>query len=305
MGLGSWVARVRAVSALAALLLFWGCGGDAGLSINTPTGQCVGGSGPQIEGVVRMPDGQVARADSAVERFASVVWSRALAISGDVLPVGAGVKVDLIELRQEDVENGTEPGAVEVTTTNENGQYCIRLPGGTDHNVCRYVLQVGNADDRTLTRAFLFSSTEPIDIDFQSEATVRLILAEIPPATLCDFSPDEIRNIYNAVRIAPGTATGEDADEINAVASSIAAADPVVDAALAAAFDRPRTPTASPSGGAPPSPASPTPPPGSTPTRTEIVARTATFTPRPPAPTRTATPPGGNPTVPRSRTPTP
>jgi hypothetical protein len=308
MRYGSWVRPRGAAAALTGVLLVCGCGGDAGLSISNPTGQCIGGTGAQIEGTVRMPRGRVAQAGSAAQRFASAIWSQAAAIDGNVSPVGAGAEVTLVELREEDVANGTEPGPLEIATTDENGQYCIRLPGGTDHNVCRYMVQVGNRDDRTLTRAFLFSSSpgDDIDIDFQSEATVRVILAQIPPATLCDFSPDEIRNIYNAVRIAPGTADGENADEINAVAASIAAADPVVNEAVSAAYNRPGTPTASPTPGAPS--ATPT---GPAPTRTAGAAGTATFTPAGTGTadlsTRTPTPQDGNPTAtrPATRTPTP
>jgi hypothetical protein len=282
------------------LLLFWGCGGDAGLSINTPSGQCVGGTGPQIEGVVRMPGGQVAQAGGAAERFANAIWSSAAAIEGSVRAVAAGVPVTLVELREEDVADGTDPGPLEITTTDEAGEFCLRLPGGTDHNVCRYVVQVGNRDDGTLTRAFLFSSTDAADIDFQTEATVRVILQQIPPAMLCDFAPDEIRNIYNAVRIAPGTATGQNADEINAVAASIAAADPVVEAAVLAAYERPRSPTASPTGGTPGAPsATPT---AMLPTRMPTTpggTRTAVQG------TRTPTPQGGTATRPPTRTPTP
>lgn len=306
---GSWRRRLWVVSVMAVAVPFWGCGGDAGLTITKPPGQCTAGSGPQIEGVVRMPHGEVARGAGVVQRFAAAIWAQAAAITAAVSPVGPSVEVTLVELRQEDIVNGTDPGAVDITTTGDNGEYCIRLPNGTDHNVCRYVVQVGNRDDGTLTRAFVFDSPGEIDIDYQSEATVRVILAQIPPATLCDFSPTEIGNIYTAVRIAPGEAIGENADEVNAVAASIAAADPVVDDAIAAAFNRPRTPTGTPTVGGPT--ATPATPAGPTPTRTEILRRTDTPTERatrtgPPG-TRTATSQvtSATPTRPPTRTPTP
>jgi hypothetical protein len=283
-----------AISALAAAAAFCGCGGDAGLTISKPAGQCTSGTGPQIEGVVQMPHGQVAQRATTLERVARAIWSQAAALTGTVSRVGAQVEVTLVELRPEDVINGTDPGPIDVARTGDNGEFCIRLPGGTDQNVCRYVVQVGDREDGTLTRAFVFSADQSTDIDFRSEATVRLILEQIPPASLCDFSPQEIRNIYNAVSAAPGDAVGENADEINAVATSIAAADPVVDAAIAAAFDRPLTPivtpTVTPTVVLPT--ATPTGPKGPTPTRTEITARTATFTPRS---TRTPVPPTATP----------
>ncbi len=281
---GSWVRRLWAASAVASVL--WGCGGSADLTVNT---RCTGGSGPQIRGLVQMPDGRVAQAGDLWERVASALWSEAAAITGEVSPVNRGVTVELVELRPGDVPGGSG-GVVEVGTTNSDGEFCVGLPEGTDQNVCRFVVQVGSSDDRTLTRAFVFSTIDPINIDFRSEATVQVILAQIPPAGLCDFTPDEIRNIYNAVLAAPGDATGENADEINAVAASIAAADAGVKAAIAAAYTPP-TPTVT---------ATPTAT-GPTPTRTLVPTRTETYTPRS---TRTPIVDTPTPTPPATRTAT-
>src|SRR5262249_34366075 len=143
----------------------------------------------------------------------------------------------------------------------------------------------------------------PIDVDFRSEATVRVILATIPPANLCDFSPTDIRNVYDAVANAPGTAEGGDVDEINAVAATLASADPGVRAAVATARIPPPPPTstrrpATPTSAAPPTATNTAP----LPTRTAVPAtrtsapsvaatRTATQTPEESrAPTRTSTP---------------
>src|SRR5262249_33250270 len=133
-----------------------------------------------------------------------------------------------------------------IGATRKNGKFCIGLPEGTDANRCRFAVQVGDSASHTLTRALVFSTDEPVDIDFRSEATARVILASIPPAGLCDFSSDEIRNIYDAVASAPGSALGADADEINAVATSLAAQDPGVQAALTAAIHPPPTSTPTP-----------------------------------------------------------
>jgi hypothetical protein len=266
-----WARRLWATSGMAAVLSLWGCGGDAGLGLVKQ--QCGGGRGLQIRGVVAMPGGRVAQAGNTWERFAGAVWSEAAAITGAIQPVGSGVDVSLVELRQDDPHG--DPGAIAVVSTDENGEYCIGLPQGTDETVCRYVLQVGSRDDDSLTRAFVFSNDDPFDIDFRSEAVVRLVLAQIPPTTLCEFSPSELQTIYDAVDAAPGNAIGNTAAEINAVAASIASLDPGVDAAISAAYNRAPTRTPTPTVG--PATATPT---GPTPTRTEIVRRTDTPTPR-------------------------
>ena len=292
---GSWVRRPWAASAVVVVLWLCGCGGSSDVAI---TKLCDGDAGGlQIHGVVQMPNGRIARAASPWERVAGTLWSAAAAISASVSPVATGQLVELVELRPEDLANGTDPGPVEVGTTGPRGDYCMGLPAGTDQNVCRYVVQVGSRQDGTLTRAFVFGTSEPIDIDFRSEAAVRAILAQIPPAGLCDFSPDEIRNIYDAVVVAPGVATGSNADEVNSLAATLALADPGVDAALSAAVNRAPTPT-----------------------RTEVIRRTETFTPRStrtaPGATHTPAPPGATstPTLPintptgirlPTRTPTP
>jgi hypothetical protein len=220
--------------AVTVTLAVWGCGSNSDVKINSASG-CDGGSGPTISGVVQMPKGRVAKADTLFERIATAVWSAASAITGAVDPVGNGVTVELVELRPEDIANGTEPGVVEVAKTRSGGKYCIGLPEGTDENTCRYIVQVGDSSDGTLTRAFVFS-TEPddrIDIDFRSEATVRVILAQVPQrAGLCNFLPNGIRGVYGAVLVAPGDATGDNADEINAIAASIAITDDGVQNAI-------------------------------------------------------------------------
>jgi len=266
------------------VMLLAACGSNSRVNVNSPSG-CDGGLGPQISGVVQMPNGQVAQAASWWERVSGAVWSAAAAINGDVSPVESGVSIELVELRPDDLANGTDPGPVEFGATRKDGQFCIGLPEGTDETICRYMVQVGNRDDHTLTRAFVFSTTDAIDIDFRSEAAVRVILAKIPPAGLCDFRPDGIRNIYDAVAAAPGTATGASADEINAVAATIADADPGVQAAIAEALVPPPPPTSTRTLTSPPTATATETPRG--PTRTPVPA-TRTAAPSSP-PTRTAT----------------
>jgi hypothetical protein len=281
--------RVRRAAATAAVLVLWGCGGSSDVNVNSPT-SCDGGRGPQVTGVVQLPDGRLAREGGMLERVAATVWSAAEAITGSVRPA-TNVRIELIEIRPEDVISGRDPGAIEVGSTRANGEYCIGLPEGTDVNVCRYMVRVGDTAAGTLTRAFVFSTDERIDIDFRSEATVRVIFEEIPPADLCTFSPGGIRGIYDAVAAAPGVATGDDIDEINAVATSLALADPGVAEAVADALEPTPGPPPTRAGTRTSTPAVPTPTSTRAPaSATAARSRTATATSSPDVPaTRTAT----------------
>jgi hypothetical protein len=302
--------RGRGLIGLAAMLatIAAGCGGDANLGISTPEQQCDGGGGPHVSGVVRMPNGRVAQVASPLERLAHVVVGVAQALSGGATAVGRGTTVELVELREEDVRNHTTPPTLEFAETGSNGRYCVGLRTDTDRSVCRYMVQVGNSDDRTLTRAFVFGDDDAIDIDYRSEAAVRLILQHIPPAELCDFDLDELRDIYQAIVDAPGTVNGSDAEEVNAIATTLAAADANVQAALVAGGDLPPTPEATDT--APPGTATATGPPTATaeprtatpnrtvtrrPTRTPNAGPTSTSTATR-QPTRTATASTGVPT---------
>jgi hypothetical protein len=271
--------RRCAATAIALAIALWGCGSNSDVHVNSPNG-CDGASGPQVTGIVQMPNGKVAQAPTWRERVSSIVWNAAAALNGDVRPVRGGVVVNLVQLRPEDLSSGREPGVITLGTTHTDGSFCIGLPPQTDANTCRFMVQVGNSAAGTLTRAFVFSTEDGIDIDFRSEATVRSILATIPPAGLCDFSPGEIRSIYDAVAGAPGTALGADADEINAVAASLAAQDPGVQDAIAAALGLPRTATATrpPASATPSSAASGTPESTSTVPAAEFTATAGTTT---------------------------
>ncbi|MEO8605640.1 MAG: hypothetical protein ABI629_23935 [bacterium] len=233
MGVRRWAYKAGLSAALA---LLTGCGSDANLNL-TGNNTCGGGSGPQVSGTVSMPNGRVALAPSLLERFVGLVVAPAEAISGSLKTVGRGVTVELVELRQDDITSGTAPGVVEAGKTRQHGAYCVGLRANTDRSVCRYMLQVGNRDDNTLTRAFVFGGEDEIDIDYRSEAAVRAVLAQIPPATLCEFDRDDLRSIYDAVLDAPGTVDAADAAEANAIAATIAINDPGVQAAIAAARD--------------------------------------------------------------------
>ena len=230
MGIETWPRCAVAITA-AVLLASCGGGGDS-VSVNSTACE----ASTHVSGVVEMPHGRLAASDGLWQRIAAVVWNSAAAITGSVSPVG-GVTVQLVELQQQNLDNGTDPGAVALGQTNGRGRFCIDLPSGTDeNNTCRFMLRVGSSADSTLTRAFVFTTADDVDIDYRSEATARIILRQIPPAGLCDFSPTDIDNIYTAVVDADGTATGMDVDQINAVATSLALADPGVNAAVQAAL---------------------------------------------------------------------
>ena len=234
MGIETCRRWARCAVTIAAGVVFASCGGGSD-SVNIKSTPCEGAT-THVSGVVQMPHGRLAASDGIGQRLAAAVWSSAAALVGNVSPVGSGVSVELAELRQQNLNDGTEPGAVALAETDSDGRFCIELPPGTDENVCRFMLRVGSSADKTLTRAFVFSTAVDMLIDYRSEATARIILRQIPPAGLCDFSPTDLNNIYTAVADVDGTATGMNADQINAVATSLALADPGVNAAVQAAL---------------------------------------------------------------------
>ncbi|HSP97082.1 MAG TPA: hypothetical protein VL049_07535 [Candidatus Dormibacteraeota bacterium] len=289
-----WVAVATAVACA-------GCGNDANLGISN-TQQCGGGSGTLIRGVVRMPNGRLAARDGGfASRLAALAVAPVEALTGHVSPVGKGVSVELVQLRPEDLASGSEPGAVAYATTNDKGEFCVPLARDTTVDVCRYMLRVGSIDDGTRTRAFVYSSDEATDIDFTSEATVQAILDDVPPASLCDFSTDEIAGIHEAVRALPGNVSGGSVAEVNALATTVAVGDANVRALVAEAGNLP-PPTATNVPGAPTATA---PPP---PTATAVVP-TVTHTHSGPTSTPTLrptrTPNGPTVTSTPSRTPVP
>lgn len=231
-----WVSFVS----LSILLLIAGCGADAELDVVKPEPNL-----PKVSGIVSLPGGELARAARWWQRLAAAVTSRAHALSGNASPVGAGVAVQLVQLENADAVGPYAPQVIAEGTTNSNGAYQIKLPEGLDAKTCGLVVQVGSEEEGTLTRAFVYSTSHPIDIDFRSEAAVRLVLAEVPPADLCEFDTGEIRAIYDSVDAVPGEVSGGTAEELNAAATAAAANDPTVQGTIAAAVV-PATPTETP-----------------------------------------------------------
>jgi hypothetical protein len=267
---------------LAAVLALSACGSDSNLNLDGNTASCGGGGGTRIRGVVTMPNGRVASAPTVWERLARLAGGTADALSGDARPVGASVVVELVQLRPEDLASGNAPARLEYARTNGKGEYCVALRPDTDQNTCRYLVQAGSTEDHTRTRAFVFATDRAIDIDYRSEAAVEVVLSQIPTAGLCDFDPDELGAIYQAVLDAPGVVVAGNAAEANAAAATFASADAGVRNALVAAVGHISTPPPvdTPSGSA---------------TATSGPPGTATFTARPvgtstPRPTRTSKP---------------
>jgi hypothetical protein len=268
---------------LAATLLLASCGGESSVSVGVPTDN----NGPTISGTVSMPNGQVAAAPSALERLAEAVVTRVEAlVSGTVRPVGSGVTLRVREIGPENIVGGRiKGGRVTFTgTTGNGGAYAIKLPTGTSPETCRYMLEVGSGD--TLTRAFV--DDLHVDIDFQSEAAVRLVLDEIrrKTTTLCALAADDLRNIRTAVVNSNREVFGDSASAVNAAAFAAASADPNVQAAIDVALGAP-TPLPTTTNTAPP-----------TLTATAVPSATQTV-----PPTSTVPPTRTNTTVP-TRTPT-
>jgi hypothetical protein len=225
---------------MVALLLLSGigCGGSSSVSPQqaapsfTPTPLRAPGGfpppppvtpGPRIHGTVRMPSGQIVQRErSLLERFAGLLIGPAIALTGDVSPVGANVRVAL-SLRR----SGGSVQSLDTTFTDDQGEYEIDLPPGTSADTCRFIVSVGAGV--TLTRAFVFSTTEPIDIDFAAEAAVALVLGQVNPgADLCTFSPETIQQLVDKIRDLPGNVSGRTAYEINSNAVIAAANDPTL-----------------------------------------------------------------------------
>lgn len=217
-------------SALVVVLCLAGCGADVELDVTQSDNR------KRITGTVELPNGELAANSTSLwHRIAAAIVARAHALTGNASPA-AGVRVELVRLSPEDAAAGQPGEFVDAEDTSAEGEYTVILPRGTNGDTCRFLVQVGNADDGTLTRALIYNSTGPIRIDFRSEAAVRLILAEVPPADFCNFESGEIAEIVAAVDAAPGDINANDIESANAAATTAAAADAGVQSAIAAAL---------------------------------------------------------------------
>lgn len=283
----------------ACVSLLVGCGGSS--SVAFPPG-----SSPVIGGMVSMPNGEVAAAPSALARLARAVVAPVEAlVAGNVEPVGDGVAVRLIQIGENDIVNGEIQNGtvVSMAVTNSAGLYAVHLPLDSSVDTCRFYLEVGSSADRTLTRAFVYAADPGrVDVDFQSEATVRLLLDQIRvgATSLCALTPAGIKLVSEAVAASDAQVFGDTAAAVNSSATVAAATDPGVQTAIAIAIGaftpaatatntaRPAATATATATVAPPTATSSLP----TPTRTKPT-RTPTHVPtRTVPPTRTSTPAG-------------
>jgi hypothetical protein len=294
-----------------------GCGGNADVSVKFPPTQPPG-PGSAVSGQVRLPRGQVASAQpSLLRRFAALALPQAEAISGNVIPVGSMVHVQLVRVAPEDIVDGVIVSShlLAQADTDGNGNYALSVPDGLSEDDCaggRLMVQVGQAQDGTLTRAFVFSLTVPVDIYYNSEAVVRLILGKVAAGTpLCNYSANDVLNLLIAVEDAPGVAAGATVAAINGSALALAASDVGVQQTLNEAGANPtatatRRPTSTPTPVISPTPTPTTVPPTVTRTNTISTPATPTLTKTPTTtttPTITATPTGPSPTPTNTNTP--
>jgi len=257
-----------------------GCGGDATTKVSEPPPPPP--PGPAVSGSVLMPNGVVAAVSpSLLERVGAFAVSQAVALSANVQPVGRNVEVRYRQFGASSVLGRTN--------TNDQGLYRFVLPDGVNEAACPpLMVEVGGGAG--FTRALVFTTTDAVDVDFASEAAVRMIVDQLERTAgdICAYTPQDVRHIVDLIRQKPGFVPGTTAAEVNANAYALASQDPEILAAVAAPI-APFTPTATRG--------------VSTPTRTPT---TAPFTPTAPPPTATPTnpPPTATATLTFTRIPT-
>jgi hypothetical protein len=200
--------------ALWAVWALGGCGTDTSLDLSSPPPPATVGSAVTIGGLVQMPNGQVASAPSLSQRLAALAVGAAQALSSaNVRPVGAGV---LVRLGLQRSDGGVD-GPFASASTDAQGRYTLRIPQNSDPaSVCRYVVYVGDGPAGNLTRAFVTAADQAQDIDFNSEAAVRLVLDRVAQGdSLCTPSARDLRSLTARVRNLAGDVTGSNAADTN------------------------------------------------------------------------------------------
>jgi hypothetical protein len=261
--------RVLVLAVLVGVVWLSGCGTESDLSVRHPPPPPTVGLDVRFGGLVQMPDGRVARDLHAWPQLALFARTADALTAANVRPVGAGVRVSLAVLNPD----GSLQPPLATTTTNASGRYELGIPGSRDPaSVCHFVAYVGDAASGTLTRRLLTGSDLQQDIDYQSEALVRLLLDRVSQgADFCAVSVLELEQLLARIRSLPDPVVGTGAADINFKARQIAGADEQLQALLDVAL-------------------APSPTPVRTPryTFTASATRTATGT-RTQTPTRTAT----------------
>lgn len=298
---GNW----PGIAAVGFTVVFAACGTESNLDVRHPPPPQTPQVQVRVGGQVRMPDGRVAQREAWFAAGWTVLAKRAEALfAANVRPVGAGVRVALGILSP----GGSLDGPLVTTSTDANGRYELVLPDSRDPaSVCRYVVYVGDAASGSLTRAFLTAADDQQDIDFQTEALVRLVLDRASSGfDLCAASVTELRAMLSHIRLMPDVIVGTNAADVNLKARQVVGADETLQAVLDAAMGPTPTPVRTPRFTFTASPTRTfTPTRTSTGTRTQTPTRTntPTITPTRP-PTRTPTPGAPSPTT-ASQTPTP
>jgi len=245
-----------------ALMLQAGCGGDAEVTIVDENDT------PDVAGVLLLPDG-----------------------SGGTAPTD-DTQVIVTRITGQEIQEGDEVGATVIGDqfTDAAGRYQISL-GGDIIDDCEGGRVLVRSESGGLTRALAFSDEEDINVDYNSEALMRLVFQAVNEqgADFCSASNDDLRNLLSLVTQATEEAgvSGTTVTQINNAAFIAAESDPEVLAAVAAAFDiSPFTPTRTPTPTGTPTSVTTTP--------TATGEATATNTPEPtntntPEPTSTNT----------------
>ena len=282
--------RMKIAALMLVAMVVAGCGTESELGVRHSPPPPTVGVEVSFGGLVQMPDGRVARATGLFSEVALLARAAEALTAANVRPVGAGVRVALALLQPD----GSLGPVVATASTNANGRYLLAIPGGRDPaSVCRYVAFVGDASTGTLTRRIVTASDFSQDIDFQSEALVRLLVDRVQRGEdLCAASGVELEQMLARIRALPDVVVGSGAADVNLKARQIAGADETLQGLLDAAL-------------------APTPTPVRTPrfTFTASATRTSTAT-RTRTPTRTSTPsvtvtPTATPSRPPTRTFTP
>ncbi len=235
--------RLGVLSCLLLALTTAGCGGDAETVVIQPPGP--GEKGPEVRGTVLMPNGRVAALEpSLIERVADLAVKAAYALTGDVLPVGRNESVRL-QLRRDD---GVLQDIGTALTDDQGGYVGLRMATGTSEGVAgaRYMVAVGSGSSLTRALVCTTGSGSSTNIDFRSEALVRLIEETVqanPGCKLSSFSPAEICELLRTVHVLPGDVPGNNASQINAAATTILRNDFEFQLQLRAACDILETPT--------------------------------------------------------------
>jgi len=241
-----------AVALCVAILATAGCGSDAKSTLQYPPSPA-----PEalVSGVVRMPNGELVSAPSMWQwarkfQLLSPLYAATANPNPNIFPT-TGVPVTLSRVDNADAADGVignTPGHAPLflgqsLETDEQGTYTIdKTDLATTVNGCGFMVAVGDANQGTLTRAWVLTPAPgTTDIDVVSETVVRVVLDRLtksPPVNLCrDFplgSPG-LQGITDAVAAATFTATGATVQEMNDSGFQKAMASDLVKAAVTAA----------------------------------------------------------------------